>query len=149
MRGKLSKDFFGGLLLLAIGLAGLYLIADMPMGDSFRLGPAFLPRIVSLLICGFGVLLTASSFFGDGGTFQPLNVRPLVAVLLGFATFGLLIKDAGLIIAGLAVIFIGSLADTGFRWKTVLFLGLTLTLSACLVFSVFLKLPIPVWPNWS
>ncbi len=149
MRIKLSKDFLGGVLLLGIGLLGVVLIGDMPMGDSFRLGPAFLPRIVSWLICGVGILLVASSLLREGEKLDPAKIRPLVAVLLGFACFGLLIKYAGLVIASLTIVFIGSFADPDFRWKTVLLLGFFLTVFACLVFSVFLGLPIQVWPKWN
>jgi Tripartite tricarboxylate transporter TctB family len=149
MRIKSTQDFFGGLLLLGIGLIGAIVIGDMPMGDSFRLGPAYLPKFVSWLICGSGVLLAGSSLFRKGDEIGATKLRPLIAVLVGFACFGVLIKYAGLAVASFALVIIGSLADPEFRWKSVLLLGLGLTAFACVVFSVFLGLPIQVWPKWN
>ncbi len=146
---KLSKDLLGGLLLIAIGLFGALILGDMPMGDSFRLGPAYFPKIVSWLICGLGVLLAGSALFRDGELFGTIKLRPLLAVLLGFACFAALLRIAGLAIAGIALVLIGSLADPESRWKSALLLGLCLTAFACLVFSKFLGLPIPLWPTWN
>jgi hypothetical protein len=149
MNKPISQDLAGGLLLVVIGLLGLVLISDLPMGSMFRIGPAFLPTIVSSMIVAIGAFLTIRSLLTVTPSIQSKKLRPVMMVLLAFTVFGLLIETAGLVISSVVLIVLGAYAAEKFGWKHSLMLAIVLTTFAVLLFSVILRLSIQVWPRWN
>jgi hypothetical protein len=139
----------GGLLLVAIGTMGRILLGDLPIGTSFRIGPAFLPTGVSWMIAIIGAWLVLRSLLVQGPAIEAFKVRPLFTVLLAFAAFGLLIETAGLVVASVVLILISTLGAERFEWKHTIVLAILLTAFAVILFSVFLRLPMQVWPQWT
>ena len=53
------RDVMGGVLVVAIG-AGFFLFGrELEMGTSFRMGPGYFPTILSVLMIGLGLAMTA------------------------------------------------------------------------------------------
>jgi putative tricarboxylic transport membrane protein len=149
MRGIRSpQDLAGGVLLVAIGVLGWLLIRRLPMGTAFRMGPAYVPTVVSWLIVAVGAILTARSLLVRGAPLEAPRMRPLAVVLGSFVLFGLLIEGAGLVLASLALVLVARLAAREHRWKEALVVGAVLTAFAVVVFHLLLGLPMPVWPRW-
>jgi putative tricarboxylic transport membrane protein len=148
LRVRGPQDFVGGVLLVAIGILGWLLIRRLPMGTAFRMGPAYVPTVVSGLIAAVGVILAARSLLVQGPRLEADRMRPLGVVLGSFVLFGLLIEGAGLVLASLALVLIAGFAAREQRWKEAIVVGAVLTAFAVILFHVLLGLPMPVWPRW-
>jgi putative tricarboxylic transport membrane protein len=148
LRVRNPQDLAAGVLLCGIGVAGWALIRHLPMGTSFRMGPAYIPTVVSWMIAGIGVILIARSLLVRGPRFEAARPRPLGVVLASFALFGLLIEGAGLVLASIVLVLTARLAARERRWKEAIVVGAALTAFAVVLFHVLLRLPMPVWPRW-
>ncbi len=148
LRVRSPQDLAGGLLLVAVGVLGWLLIRRLPMGTAFRMGPAYVPTMVSGLIAAVGVILAARSLLVRGPRLEAARTRPLAVVLGSFVLFGLLIEGAGLVLASLALVLVAGFAAREHRWKEAIVVGALLTAFAVIVFHVLLRLPMPVWPRW-
>lgn len=76
MRMRSSQDFAAGLLLLAFGLAGLWIGADYPMGTAQRPGTGVLPHILSWCLVATGVLLWLKAAIAGSPTLTAWAWRP-------------------------------------------------------------------------
>ena len=148
LRVRSPQDLAGGLLLVAVGVLGWLLIRRLPMGTAFRMGPAYVPTVVSGLIAAVGVILAARSLLVRGPRLEAARMQPLAVVLGSFVLFGLLIEGAGLVLASLALVLVAGFAAREHRWKEAIVVGALLTAFAVIVFHVLLRLPMPVWPRW-
>jgi hypothetical protein len=93
---KSPFDFAGGLFLIglaALGLAGGY---NLPTGTLSAIGSGFLPRVVSVLVFAFGVLLIAHSALYEGSTLERWHLRGLVFILGGVVLFAWLVRGTTL-----------------------------------------------------
>lgn len=100
-----ARAFYAGMVFTAIGTAAFIMSHQYSMGSLFDMGPGFFPAIVSGLLALLGL---ASIFQGIRAT-VPNPVAdcrglPLLMVLAGVVSFGLLIVRAGLLVAMAALI---------------------------------------------
>ena len=54
MNRFLSKDFLSGLLFIGFGLLALYFGQKLALGTPVRMGPGYVPRMLSLVLLGLG-----------------------------------------------------------------------------------------------
>ena len=55
MRGSLrSRDAWAGLLIMVIGGLALWLSANLAMGQSLRMGPGYVPRLLAGAVVALG-----------------------------------------------------------------------------------------------
>jgi putative tricarboxylic transport membrane protein len=148
LRVRSLQDLVGGVLLVALGVLGWLLIRRLPMGTALRMGPAYVPTVVSWLVAAVGVILAARSLLVEGPRLEAERMRPLGVVLGSFVLFGLLIEGAGLVLASLALVLVAGFAAPEPRWKEGIVVGAVLTAFAVILFHVLLRLPMPVWPRW-
>jgi putative tricarboxylic transport membrane protein len=148
LRVKNPQDLAAGALLCGVGILGWILIRRLPMGTAFRMGPAYIPTVVSWMIAGIGLVLIARSLLVRGPRLEAARARPLGVVLGSFALFGLVIEGGGLILASLVLVVAARFAARDRRWVEALVVGAVLTAFAVLLFHVLLGLPMPVWPRW-
>ena len=112
MRIRLSTDLLTGLLFLALGAFAMVYGSRYPLGTAARMGPGYYPLLASSGLVLLGLVLVVRSFVTTTtGEVGSVNLRPLVLILIGTLAFGLLIDRAGLIIAGLGLVFAARLAD--------------------------------------
>lgn len=147
-RVRNPQDLAGGVLLVGFGILGWVLIRHLPMGTAFRMGPAYVPTMVSWMIAGVGAILIARSLLVRGPRLEAARGRPLGVVLGSFALFGLLIEGGGLVLASLALVLAARFAARERRWKEAIVVGAALTAFAVVLFHALLALPMPVWPRW-
>jgi hypothetical protein len=53
----LTKDFLSGLMFVAFGLAALYFGQHLAVGTPVRMGPGYVPRMLSMILLALGVLV--------------------------------------------------------------------------------------------
>ena len=154
-----QKNFWGGTLFAAIGLffavvargvPGVYFIPGYSMGTPARMGPAFFPFYLGVLLLTLGVIIAVSGIRGGKG--EDTNVEkfhwgPIIYVLGSVCVFGLLLKPIGMLLAGLVLVVGASLGSHEFRLKQTFILGTVLTIFCAFVFVGGLKLPIPLCPD--
>ena len=140
------KDFYAGLLFMAIGLADLVIVRSYPLGTSSRMGPGYFPRILGMLLLGLGTLLSLRGFRSGGEAMSRWHWRPLTIVLLSVLVWGLTAQGLGLVVASLALVFMSSVASDEFRWREAVLSGAIQAAAMAALFIYGLGVPLPVWP---
>ena len=140
------NDFWAGLLFMSIGAAALVLSRSYAMGEAIRMGPGYFPRALGALLLVFGAVLSLRAIRATKEPFSAWHLRPLFIVLLSLALFCLALKWLGLVVSGVVLVFIASLASSEFRWKQALISGVIQGAFAAVLFVYGLKIPLSVWP---
>ena len=146
MRIRLSTDLLTGVLFLALGLFAMIYGSRYSLGTAARMGPGYYPLLASSGLVLLGLVLVGRSFVTAAGEVGAVNLRPLALVLAGTFAFGLLIDRAGLIAAGLTLVFAARLADRGFRPLEVTVLAVCLVAFTLAIFRYGLGMPLRLWP---
>lgn len=148
IRLRNQQDFVAGLFLIAFGLLAHHLAADLPMGRLVRMGPGYLPSVLSWVLAGLGVLIAARGFLTDGPKLEPWAWRPLIALCASMVAFALLLQGAGLVIAIFATITIASLAAPGARPVPIILVSVVMSVLSSVLFVWLLGLPLLIGPDW-
>jgi len=146
MRIRLSTDLLTGLMFLALGGFAIAYGWQYPVGSASRMGPGYYPMLASSGLVLIGLVLVIRSFISAREEVGTINVRPLFFVLIGTLAFGLLIERAGLLVAGLSVVFAARLADREFRPVEVTVLAVIMLAFATGLFAYALSLPLRLLP---
>jgi len=109
------KDLFGGLLLVAFGVAAIVLARGYPVGSAARMGPGYFPRMLGILLTVIGCVLILISLRNQGSPIPVWKWRPTMVVLGSVVLFGAIVQYLGLALSTVALIVISSAASTEFR----------------------------------
>lgn len=143
------KDFWIGAIFIAIGLGAVFLRGDLEvMGSRGRMGPAYFPVALGIMLAVIGAIGVLRSFFRHGAPMEKLHFKPLALVLLAVVLFGSLMRGAGLVPASAVLVLVSAYAHPKFQWKEALLLALGLAGFAYLLFIKLLGLPIPALGPW-
>lgn len=151
MRLKNAKDFWSGVMFIVVGLFFAGFAQQYDMGTAARMGPAYFPTVLGLLLAAIGVLVslrgvTTEPEAGHSGRVERFHFKPILLVLGAVVAFGALLRPAGLVVALLALIIVSSLGSGEFRLREVLPLAIGLALLVLAVFIWGLSMTIPVLP---
>ena len=157
MNLKNQKDFFSGLLFMAIGVGFAWSASHYTIGNAAKMGPGYFPLLLGALLTVLGGVLVFKALVfetEDGGRIGPWAWRPVVFIVLANLVFGVLIggmssvgiPPMGLVLAIFVVTILSAKASSEFRWKEVLVLALVLATGSYLTFVVLLKLQLAIWP---
>jgi len=139
-----SKDFWGGLSLIAVGAAAVILARDYPFGSALRMGPGYFPIMLGGLLILFGLYLVVQGVRASEAIAGNWSLRALVLVPLSLALFGVLVDRAGFIPALAVLVFGSAAAGSEFKLLEVALLTVVLTVFAVAVFIWGLGLPYPL-----
>ena len=140
-----SKDFWSGIMLIAIGAGALVIGRDYPFGTALRMGAGFFPLVLGAALVLFGVFFTVRGLRSTDRIEGNWSLRALVVLPLAFVVFGLLMQHAGFVPALFALIVGSAAAGTEFRLIEVLLLAAFLTVVCVAVFIWALGLPYPLF----
>jgi hypothetical protein len=148
---KSQKDFWSGLMFIAVGVAFAWGALTYNFGSSARPGPAYFPFGLGALLAVLGalVLFKALSIETEGG--DPIGAWPLkqlVLILSAVVLFGLALPRLGMAASLPLLIGVASLASGEFHWKEVLINSIVLTIGSWAIFIKGLGLTIPLWPTF-
>ena len=145
------RDFFAGLLFVAIGLATAIGASDYALGTIRNIGPGYYPIMLGIALTLLGA---AIAFQGLRVSTEPageqeggLALRPLIMVLAAVVAFGVLVRPYGLGPAILALIVISSFAGRDFSIVRVVLLCIGMVALSWLVFIYLLGLSMTMWPR--
>lgn len=147
IRLRNQQDFVAGLFLIAFALLARHLAQDLAMGRLVRMGPGYLPTVLSWILAGLGVLIAARGFLTDGPKLEPWAWRPLIALCAALIAFALLLQQGGLVMATIVSVLISSMAAPGARPLSTLLLGVGLSAMSTVLFIWLLGLPLTIWPD--
>lgn len=149
MKIKSQRDFWSGMMFLAVGLAFAWGSTEYSFGSSARPGPAYFPFGLGVLLALLGslVLFKALTIESEGGDLiGDIAWKPLLIIVAAIVIFGLMLPRLGMVITLPVLITMSALAGDEFRLRDALINSALLTFGCWVLFIWGLKLVIPVWP---
>ena len=154
---KSQKDFFSGVMFMAVGIAFAWGATHYKIGNGARMGPGYFPLLLGVLLAVLGGVITFKAMVVetvDGEKVGSWAWKPLFFIIAANVVFGVLLGGLpsikfpafGLIVAIYALTFIAANAGDEFKFKEVAVLATILAVMSYLAFIVLLKLQFPVWP---
>src|SRR5215467_10341900 len=125
MRIRSPKDFWAGLIFIAIGGGFVLLAQQYRLGYMHRMGPAMFPTLVGALLAVLGAIIA----------------------LLAIVLFGVALQWLGLIAAVAVLVLVGAYAARDVRPLENLALAAVMIAFSVAVFVWLLGLPLPLWPT--
>ncbi|MBS0508494.1 MAG: tripartite tricarboxylate transporter TctB family protein [Proteobacteria bacterium] len=156
---KSQKDFFSGVMFLAVGVGFAWGATTYNVGTGARMGPGYFPLLLGILlaIIGAAIMLKATVVETvDGDKIGKWAWKQAFFIIAANLLFGVLlaglpsvgIPAMGLIIAIFGLTFVAALAGSEFRFKEVLILAIILAVGSYVAFIWGLNLQFPVWPSF-
>ena len=142
------KDFWTGLIYLFVGCGALIISRDYDMGTALKMGPAYFPTILSVLLMGIGIISVLRSFLKSGSPIGVVAWKGLVLIVASTILFGMIVRGAGLIIALPLLVIVSASASARFSWKTTLAEAVGITVFCIVVFLKGLGVPLPILGSW-
>ena len=147
MRIRSPKDFWAGLIFIAIGGGFILLAQQYRLGDLHRMGPAMFPILVSALLATLGAVIALRSFLFYGEAVPRFYARPIGVTMLAIVLFGAALQWLGLVAAVAVLVLVGAQASRDVRPLENLALAVVMIAFSVGVFVWLLGLPLPLWPN--
>jgi hypothetical protein len=147
MRVRSPKDFWAGLIFVAIGGGFVLLAQEYRLGDMHRMGPALFPSLVGALLAALGAFIALRAFALDGPPVPRFEARPILVSLLAIVLFAIALQWVGLVAAVAVLVLIGANAARDVRLLDVLALAAGMIVFSVAVFVWLLGLPLPLWPT--
>ncbi len=147
MRIRSPRDFWAGLIFIAIAAGFIYLASGYRYGTAQRMGPGFFPTYVGGFLGLLGLAITLRSFVITGARVDPVGWRQIIITLAAVCLFGLALTYLGLVAAISVLVIAGAFADPGARPLEVIALAIFLCAFSVGVFVYLLGLPLQVWPE--
>ena len=141
------KDFWAGLIFVAIGFGFALLASQYRYGDMHRMGPAMFPTLVGALLAGLGVIIALRGLALTGDAVPNLHLRPLVVTLVAIVLFGVTLQWFGLVAAVAVLVMVGGYAAYRVQLIENAALAVVMILFSVAVFVWLLGLPLPLWPS--
>jgi hypothetical protein len=147
MRIRSPKDFWAGLIFIAIGGGFVLLAQQYRLGDMHRMGPAMFPTLVGALLAALGLIIAMRAFALDGAPVPRFEARPIGVSLLAIVLFGVALQWFGLVAAVAVLVLVGAYAARNVRPLESLALAAVMVAFSVGVFVWLLGLPLPLWPS--
>jgi Tripartite tricarboxylate transporter TctB family len=152
----LGRERLAGLSLIGLGALALWASSDLPFASEFGVSSGLVPRLLSLMIFGLGVLQLYFSWNEPGpstGSWRMHTMLPVVAAVVLFAVtirgyeFGPIhIPELGLLVATPLAVVVSGLAAKDSKLPELLIFAAVLTAFCIGLFRYALGLSLPVAP---
>jgi len=153
-----NRDYYGGTLMMAIGLSTAYVGSGYGVGTFSRMGPGFFPTVLGALLAlvGLGIAVNGratsnAELVSDGvepgrlpDVSPRVQARGWVCIVASVIAFVVLGKYGGLLPASFGVGFIAALGDPDNRLRDAVLLSLALCVVATVVFWWALRMQFPL-----
>ena len=142
------KDFWSGVIFAAVGLAAVVFAREHTLGTAMKMGPAYFPTTLGILLTLVGLATMLRAFFHHGLPVGSMGWGKLILALGSVVLFGLLLRRLGLAVALFVLVVLSAYASERFRWPVALILAFGLAGFSVLAFVWLLGLPIPILGPW-
>lgn len=147
LKVRSSQDLLAGILFIAFGAAFLFGAADLAKGTALRMGPGYVPRILSTIILFVGAVLVLKGLTIDGAKTGYWGLRPLICVVAATLAFAFGIQRLGLVPTIMLTIGISAFAMDEIKPLELTVLAIVMAFGSTLLFVYGLKLNFPIWPQ--
>jgi hypothetical protein len=109
-----NRDYYGGAVMIAIGLGAIIQGRQYPIGTLSRMGPGFFPVALGAILAFAGLAILVAARFAARQAEEaalPAEWRGWFCIALSIIAFVVLGKYGGLVPATFAIVFIAALAD--------------------------------------
>jgi hypothetical protein len=141
------QDLLFGLFLVAVAAGALIATRKLNVGHAADMGAGYMPRAVSLGLLAFGLFFCLRGVRRAAVAIEPVQLRPLLAILGAVGIFALTAERLGLAIVSMVTVVIAGFATREGRLRESIPFALLLSGAAVLLFIKVLALPVPVWPR--
>jgi len=148
MRIRSPKDFWSGLIFIAIAAAFMVLARQYRLGDLHRMGPAMFPTMIGGLLACLGLALAGRALVLAGPPVERFHARPFVVSLLAIVLFGLALQWLGLVPAIAVLVLVGAHAARDVNLSQTAALAAAMAVFSVAIFVWLLGLPLPLWREW-
>jgi len=151
MKIKSEKDFWSGLMFVAVGVGFAWGATNYSFGSSARPGPAYFPFGLGIIMAVLGavILFKALTLEVEGGDrVGGVAWKPLGIVVGSVALFGVLLPWLGMYIALPLLVVTTALAGDEFHWGEAIANAVVLTVFSWVIFIWGLNLTIPLLPSF-
>ena len=139
-----NKNFWAGVMLIAIGAASIFMARGYPFGSTMRMGPGYFPSMLGGILVLFGIYVMIVGLRTGEKIAVHCSLRALIVLPLSLVAFGVLLPLAGFIPALAVLIFGSASAGREFKFVEVLLLTVILTTLSVAIFISALGLPYPL-----
>ena len=158
-RRGLTKDHYGGALLVVVGAAVVVAGFGYGMGTLRQMGSGFFPVVLGVLMLLVGVALLATARRASGGVADAVPVaaemahltgpvvqwRGWLCILGGVLSFAVLGAHGGLVPASFVSVFVAALGDRNNSVRDAALLATLMTILGVVVFHDGLHLLLPLF----
>jgi hypothetical protein len=148
MTSRNPKDFWTGIIYIAFGAAAIFIARDYGLGTPRKMGPAFFPGILSIMLIVIGIISLTRSFIRPGTPVGRITFKGLLLVIGATVLFGLIVRGAGMVIALPALVIVSAYGSDKFDWRTSITMAIVLTAFCILIFLKGLGIPLPILGSW-
>jgi putative tricarboxylic transport membrane protein len=141
------RDFWGGLVLIALAILAIWASRDLPGQRGFAFGPGTAPRLFAGVLAALGAAVALMGIIEHGPPIEKYKFRGPILVVIGILSFAALVRPLGLVPATFSAFVISILGTTEMRWIESLIAGAIMTLFCVLLFVYLLGLPFQLWPR--
>jgi Tripartite tricarboxylate transporter TctB family len=139
-----SKDFWAGLMLIALGGTTVLVSHAYPMGTVLRMGAGYFPTLLGGILVVFGLILLIRAVRSTDLIERNWSLRALLVIPVTLVLFGLLIERIGFVLSLFMLIIGSAAASSEFRLLEAVSVGAVLTALCVAVFIWGLGLPYPL-----
>jgi hypothetical protein len=146
--GRYSKDYYGGALMILLGLGAVLAGLGYKVGTLGRMGAGFFPAAVGAILAVVGLLIAARADRGvrpGAHARSPAQWRGWTCISLGILAFVVLGEYGGLVPATFAIVFISALGDRENTARSAALLALAMVAICVLVFWWALNIQFPLF----
>lgn len=143
MNAFLNLRFLVSAGLALLGVAGIVIGLDYDLGSARRMGPGFFPVVLSALLMLLALVECAACLMKPEAA-QPVDLRPMLAVLAAVAGFCIGMAFFGLIPAFFLTIWLATLSERGYGVLPAMVLAAVMCVVAWALFDQLLGMPIPL-----
>ena len=144
-RVKAPQDFGAAIVIMVIGLAGIYFGSELTMGTAGRMGPGYFPRLLSWLIVAIGAFVGLRSLAIEGPPIEMPKFRPMFFCLLAIIVFGYLMDYIGLCLTAIVMTLIAAYARKNVNLIETIIFAVGMAVFTVLLFVYGLGQPLPAW----
>jgi len=139
-----SKDFWAGLMLIALGGTTVLVARAYPMGTVLRMGAGYFPTVLGGILVVFGLILLVRGVRSTDRIEPNWSPRALFVIPVTLVLFALLVERIGFVPSLLLLIVGSAAASREFRPIEAVSVGAVLTALCVAVFIWGIGLPYPL-----
>jgi hypothetical protein len=142
-----QRDLISGALILCVGVLALHVGAELAGGQAARIGPGYVPRLVSWALVASGSALVLRSLTGKRVRLAGWALRPSLLVLGSALLFAVTIEPLGWFVACTLAVGVASAAAPDFQPIESVVAAIALAAFTAILFVMGLGMAFSIWPR--